>query len=174
MRPPPASLSLPSSGGFDAKLTSPTSPPPPLVGSGFDRDDTWGHRDLEPGRCSISSIALVLLKTGIVHHGPSSASAAAKRAGGRGAGGGQGDVTLDGAQMVTAQKLLLFWRKPARKCWWDGVELDVAVDVDDDEGKAAGAGETVKVWARRVWTLELNIVRSSFLRACEASTRALG
>jgi hypothetical protein len=64
-------------------------------------------------------------------------------------------VTLDSAQMVTAQKLLLFWRKPARKCWWDGVELEVA-----DDGKDA-AGGSVKVWARRVWTLELNIVRAS-------------
>ena len=44
-----------------------------------------------------------------------------------------------------AQKLLLFWRKPARRCWWEGVELD---DVEGVEGK-------VKVWIRRVWTLEM-------------------
>lgn len=61
--------------------------------------------------------------------------------------------------MVTAQKLLLFWRKPARKCWWDGVEVEVADD--EVEGETDGEGDkTVKVWARRVWTLELNIVRS--------------
>lgn len=113
--------------------------------SGFDRDDNWGHRDLEPARCSISSIALVLLKTGIVHQA-------------------NGQVTLDQAQMVTAQKLLLFWRKPARKCWWDGVEVEI--EDDEVEGKLEGVeGEekTVKVWARRVWTLELNIVSGSCL-----------
>lgn len=49
-----------------------------------------------------------------------------------------------------AQKLLLFWRKPARRCWWEGIELD------DIPG--AGAAETsgrLKVWIRRVWTLEM-------------------
>lgn len=51
---------------------------------------------MEPSRCCISSIALVLLKTGIVHY-PS----------------GERPVTIDYNQMATAQKLLLFWRKPA-------------------------------------------------------------
>lgn len=44
-----------------------------------------------------------------------------------------------------AQKLLLFWRKPARRCWWEGIDLD---DVEGVEGQ-------VKVWIRRVWTLEM-------------------
>lgn len=44
-----------------------------------------------------------------------------------------------------AQKLLLFWRKPARRCWWEGIELN---DVE-------GVEEPVKVWIRRVWTLEM-------------------
>ena len=44
-----------------------------------------------------------------------------------------------------AQKLLLFWRKPARRCWWEGIELN---DVEGVEGP-------VKVWIRRVWTLEM-------------------
>ncbi|KAL8795279.1 MAG: hypothetical protein Q9195_002290 [Heterodermia aff. obscurata] len=47
-----------------------------------------------------------------------------------------------------AQKLLLFWRKPARRCWWEGVELD---NVDGVEGK-------LKVWIRRVWTLEMSVI----------------
>jgi hypothetical protein len=41
---------------------------------------------------------LVLLKTGIVHHPAAS---------------GEKQVTIDYNQMATAQKLLLFWRKPA-------------------------------------------------------------
>ena len=45
-----------------------------------------------------------------------------------------------------AQKLLLFWRKPARRCWWEGVELE---NVEGLEGKK------LKVWIRRVWTLEM-------------------
>lgn len=65
--------------------------------SGFDRDDVWGFRALEPNRCCISSIALVLLKTGITHHPE----------------GSERPVTVDYSQMATAQKLLLFWRKPA-------------------------------------------------------------
>ena len=66
--------------------------------SGFDREDEWGYRAMEPSRCCISSIALVLLKTGIVHSTSPS---------------GERQVTIDYNQMATAQKLLLFWRKPA-------------------------------------------------------------
>ena len=64
--------------------------------SGFNRDDEWGFRALEPSRCCISSIALVLLKTGIQHF-PNNEKPA----------------EIDYTQMATAQKLLLFWRKPA-------------------------------------------------------------
>jgi len=64
--------------------------------SGFDREDEWGFRALEPSRCCISSIALVLLKTGIAHHPDE-----------------EKPVEIDNTQMATAQKLLLFWRKPA-------------------------------------------------------------
>ncbi|KAG0088345.1 hypothetical protein BGZ92_006283 [Podila epicladia] len=55
-----------------------------LCVSGFSKDDEWGYRRMETGRTSIASLSLVMLKT---------------------AG--------DGNQMATAQKLLLFWRKPA-------------------------------------------------------------
>jgi hypothetical protein len=70
-----------------------------ILFSGFDRDDVWGYRALEPSRCCISSIALVLLKTGITHN-PTAANRDDR-------------VAVDYAQMSTAQKLLLFWRKPA-------------------------------------------------------------
>jgi len=107
-----------------------------LCMSGFDREDEWGFRAIEPSRCCISSIALVLLKTGIIHH-PASQN-------------GDRPVTVDYNQMATAQKLLLFWRKPARKCWWDGLEVDIA--------KPGEAPLLIKLWARRVWTLELSLV----------------
>ncbi|KZS94559.1 hypothetical protein SISNIDRAFT_440090 [Sistotremastrum niveocremeum HHB9708] len=119
-----------------------------LCMSGFDREDTWGYRALEPHRCSISSIALVLLKTGIQHlDTPSPTNPSVNH------------VLLDSQQMATAQKLLLFWRKPARKCWWDGLEVEVP-------GYESGPPKAVKLWARRVWTLELSLV--SFGSLCSA------
>ncbi|KAI8972738.1 hypothetical protein BDB01DRAFT_809063 [Pilobolus umbonatus] len=87
-----------------------------LCDAGFKRNDRWGYREIEPMHTTIVSMALVLLKT----IGPDN-------------------------HMATAQKLFLFWRKPARKCWWDGntVELE---------------GQTIRLWARRTWTLELALV----------------
>ncbi|KAI8086378.1 uncharacterized protein BX664DRAFT_335656 [Halteromyces radiatus] len=87
-----------------------------LCDAGFSRNDRWGHRALEPMRTCIISMGLVLLKT----TGPDN-------------------------HMPTAQKLLLFWRKPARKCWWDGNTVDIQ-------------GQTVRLWARRTWCLELALV----------------
>ncbi|KAF9998690.1 hypothetical protein BGZ65_005836 [Modicella reniformis] len=54
-------------------------------------------------------------------------------------------------QMAIAQKLLLFWRKPARKCWWDMIQVEIDQDME-------GAKVPVRLWARRTWTLELVIV----------------
>lgn len=67
------------------------------VKSGFNRDDEWGYRACEPQRNVISSMALVLLKTGINHREDNK----------------EGPPEIDPVQMGTAQKLLLFWRKPA-------------------------------------------------------------
>lgn len=106
-----------------------------LCMSGFNRDDEWGYRAMEPSRCCISSIALVHLKTGINHAINAN---------------GEKHVTVDYAQMSTAQKLLLFWRKPARKCWWDGIEVNLAESGEPEK--------TIKLWSRRVWTLELSLV----------------
>lgn len=62
-----------------------------LCDAGFQRDDRWGYREIEPLKTIIVSMALVLLKT----IGPNN-------------------------HMATAQKLFLFWRKPAVslfRCW---------------------------------------------------------
>lgn len=88
---------------------------------GFDRADQWGHRAPEPNKAVICSLALAKLRTDI-----------------------RGDLSNNNS-VGMAQKLLLFWRKPARRCWWEGIELD---DVEGVEGP-------VKVWIRRVWTLEM-------------------
>ena len=91
--------------------------------SGFNHDDGWGHRAGEPNKAVICSLALARLRTDVR------------------AGEGSNAVGM-------AQKLLLFWRKPARRCWWEGVELE---NVEGVEGK-------VKVWIRRVWTLEMSVI----------------
>ena len=55
-----------------------------------------------------------------------------------------------------------------RKCWWDGIEVDVA-----EPGEPS---KVIKLWARRVWTLELSLVRTSlspFPLLCCSSARSL-
>lgn len=96
----------------------------PVSNSGFNNEDSWGHRASEPQKAVICSLALARLRTDIKGNDASAANNSA---------------------VGMAQKLLLFWRKPARRCWWEGVEL---VDVGGVEGK-------LKVWIRRVWTLEM-------------------
>lgn len=95
-----------------------------LTAGGFDHSDTWGHRAAEPNKAVVCSIALARLRTDI-----------------------RGETANSNA-VGMAQKLLLFWRKPARRCWWEGVELD---NVEGVEGK-------LKVWIRRVWTLEMSVI----------------
>lgn len=102
-------------------------------GSGFEHSDIWGYRAPEPNKAVICSIALARLRTDI-----------------------NKSDTANSNAVGMAQKLLLFWRKPARRCWWEGVELE---GVEGVPGK-------LKVWIRRVWTLEM--VMSSSL-----STRPL-
>ncbi|EEP80799.1 conserved hypothetical protein [Uncinocarpus reesii 1704] len=95
-----------------------------LTAGGFNHDDRWGHRAGEPNKAVICSLGLAKLRTDI-----------------------RGDITGNNA-VGMAQKLLLFWRKPARRCWWEGVELE---GIEGVEGK-------LKVWIRRVWTLEMSVI----------------
>ncbi|EZG16165.1 hypothetical protein H107_04981 [Trichophyton rubrum CBS 202.88] len=95
-----------------------------LTAGGFNHDDRWGHRAGEPNKAVICSLALAKLRTDI-----------------------RGDMANSNA-VGMAQKLLLFWRKPARRCWWEGVELE---NVEGVKGK-------LKVWIRRVWTLEMSVI----------------
>ncbi|KAJ6437853.1 GNAT family acetyltransferase [Purpureocillium lavendulum] len=95
-----------------------------LTAGGFNHDDRWGHRAGEPNKAVICSLALARLRSDI-----------------RGNDMGTSAVGM-------AQKLLLFWRKPARRCWWEGIELD---NIDGVDGK-------LKVWIRRVWTLEMSVI----------------
>ncbi|GAA5919174.1 hypothetical protein JCM1841_002486 [Sporobolomyces salmonicolor] len=121
-----------------------------LCMSGFERDDVWGYRSLEPNRCCIASIALVLLKTGIIHPPISDSSSPGSESAEGASDDGTGGVQVNAQQLATAQKLLLFWRKPARKCWWDATDLTI--------NKGTAHEREIKVWARRVWTLELSLI----------------
>lgn len=102
-----------------------------LCASGFNITDEWGSREREPSKTVISSLALVRL---LATEENDSADA--------------GNVTTTINPM--AQKLLLFWRKPARKCWWDRL-LIKGIEGFDPELE-------VKVHVRRMWTLELSVV----------------
>ncbi|KAK7931786.1 general stress response protein Whi2 [Apiospora marii] len=95
-----------------------------LTAGGFNHDDRWGHRAGEPNKAVVCSLALARLRSDI-----------------RG-----NDMNSNAVGM--AQKLLLFWRKPARRCWWEGVDLE---DVEGVDGP-------LKVWIRRVWTLEMSVI----------------
>lgn len=94
-----------------------------LTAGGFNVDDAWGHRAGEPNKAVICSLALARLRT-------------------------DSKDSKDSNVVGMAQKLLLFWRKPARRCWWEGLELE---GVDGVDGK-------LKVWIRRVWTLEMSVI----------------
>lgn len=86
--------------------------------AGFSPDEAWGFRTREPNRAQILSMHLLDLKL-------------------------PQEGQLDKIEAV--QKLLLFWRKPARKCWWDGFRM--TIDNKEDY-----------VHLRRVWTFELAIL----------------
>lgn len=149
-----------------------------LCASGFDREDAWAKRYVEPNRACVTSIALALLRPSGSSRGSDGAGSATGSVNNAGSRPGTADAQVQSsasqpgstatatttgsasssaaanaaaAAAATSQKLLLFWRKPARKCWWDAC---TPTSLED----ATGAHRSnVKVWARRVWTLELSI-----------------
>jgi len=194
-----------------------------LCSSGFDTKDKWGSRSLEPGKCVISSLSLVRLKTErekekerqrekelnqqtpsdtppdspsltptTSHASGTTANAngersrsrprsriaqlasSASRAASRSLSLKRNSSSAKADPNQT--KLLLFWRKPARKCWWSHGWITINIDVadlkeleedgsggDTNGGSANGDGGdpaklSVKVHVRRVWTLELSII----------------
>ncbi|KAI9029970.1 hypothetical protein CLU79DRAFT_695486 [Phycomyces nitens] len=85
-----------------------------LCDCGFSRLDRWFYRSLESKKTFITSVSLVKLKVG-----------------------------EKGNSIDSAKKLMLFWKKPARKCWWDS-SLTKLNSIQ------------VRLWIRRTWTLELS------------------
>jgi hypothetical protein len=130
-----------------------------LCTSGFVPLETWGNRSPEPSKCVLHSLLLVRLQTvlptppelplpsldPVTSNGlrksrlriatlAHSAQRAALRS-----------LLRTRKADANESKLLLFWRKPARKCWWANERIPVD-------------GVDVKVHLRRVWTLELSVV----------------
>lgn len=68
---------------------------------------------MEPNRCCITSIALVLLKTGISQPDASPEPDTAQNLKASDPMPPAPQVNVNSSQLATAQKLLLFWRKPA-------------------------------------------------------------
>ncbi|ORX62904.1 hypothetical protein DM01DRAFT_1297787 [Hesseltinella vesiculosa] len=91
-----------------------------LCEAGFDQDDRWFHRNQEPKRTCITSLSLLRFATSPA-------------------------TDPDQHSALVAQRLMPFWKKPARKCWWDVGSLTL----DTME---------IKVWKRRTWTLEFILV----------------
>lgn len=161
-----------------------------LCSSGFSVYENWGHRSLEPGKTVVFSLTLARLNNGTsnIHNGAatqtpnespklnptvssneltvddergrhkdkrksrlSTLAHSISRAGSR---------ARSKSTNPNNTKLLLFWRKPARKCWWsdDSITVDLSLlGIKDANGTALG--ETpIKIHVRRVWTLELSIV----------------
>ncbi|SGZ55470.1 CIC11C00000001389 [Sungouiella intermedia] len=142
-----------------------------LCTSGFERDLLWGSRSMEPDRCVIQSLLLVRLITesptppespllnpvtsnastrsrsrSRIASLANSASRAASRSLSRARKNNEANYT----------KLLLFWRKPARKCWWSNQEL--AIPTGGLSLEKLGKEVNVKIHVRRVWTLELSVI----------------
>ncbi|CAD7059791.1 unnamed protein product [Tilletia caries] len=120
-----------------------------LCMSGFEPNDTWGFRAVEPARCSLTSISLVLLKTGITHSAGAEGTEEDDQDDNDDENDRSGaeilaDMRIDQTQLSTAQKLLLFWRKPARKCWWDGVDVVVPLPLGASAGNASQTTATAE------------------------------
>ncbi|KAH3664288.1 hypothetical protein OGAPHI_004640 [Ogataea philodendri] len=147
-----------------------------LCSSGFKIDGEWGHRSLEPGKTVVFSLALVRLLTESpetpADESPSlrpissvsSLSSQPEKRKSRLSTLAQA-VSRSGSRArkeknSIATKLLLFWRKPARKCWWSDTVLDLdisSLNIRDTQGRPLGQS-TIKIHIRRVWTLELLVV----------------
>ncbi|CAX40629.1 growth/cell cycle/stress response regulation protein, putative [Candida dubliniensis CD36] len=162
-----------------------------LCSSGFEVKDKWGCRSLEPNKCVVSSLSLVRLKTnpppGETPPDSPSLDPVTSQSSTTGGGNGRSRSRSRIAQLAssasraasrslsskrnkpdnsTQTKLLLFWRKPARKCWWSHDWVTIEIDAPElfksmkniNLNGSNNNKMSVKVHIRRVWTLELSII----------------
>ncbi|CAG89430.2 DEHA2F15994p [Debaryomyces hansenii CBS767] len=141
-----------------------------LCSSGFEPTGKWGSRSPEPSKCVISSLSLVRLRpdepqtpdSPSLDPIPSETSLTSRKSRSRIANlassasrAASRSLSKNRKSVNSNQtKLLLFWRKPARKCWWSNQTIDIDVSSILPNQKIM----TVKVHVRRVWTLELSVI----------------
>lgn len=142
-----------------------------LCTSGFESGGSWGSRSAEPNKCVILSLLLVRLRSEeptppnspSLDPIPSETSPASRKSRSRIANlassasrAASRSISKTRKNSNTNQtKLLLFWRKPARKCWWSNQTIDVDVSNILNNNQEI---LTIKVHIRRVWTLELSVI----------------
>ncbi|RLV92502.1 Growth regulation protein [Spathaspora sp. JA1] len=150
-----------------------------LCSSGFDTFGKWGSRSLELNKCVISSLSLVRLKTS--HNSetqspalsPVNSNSNSPRSGTPRSRSRIAQLATNASRAASRSlsskrkpvdsnqtKLLLFWRKPARKCWWSHSWIDIDIDAVElfDKSIVNKGKIKVKVHIRRVWTLELSVI----------------
>ncbi|GEQ72671.1 hypothetical protein JCM33374_g6358 [Metschnikowia sp. JCM 33374] len=143
-----------------------------LCSSGFGKREAWGSRSLEPSKCVIQSLSLVRLASPsptppespslnpVSSHASTRSRSRSRIATLASTASRAASRSLSRARKNTEinhSKLLLFWRKPARKCWWSNEEIEVFVSGTNLSAKV-GENVKVKVHIRRVWTLELSVI----------------
>lgn len=144
-----------------------------LCSSGFERSGEWGSRSIEPSKCVISSLSLVRLKTNQPPESRDSGLEVVQSNSSRSRSRSRlrlAEITNSAARAASRSlsrsrktvdqnhtKLLLFWRKPARKCWWSNKYIDVDVSTAGIANFNQNSMK-VKVHTRRVWTLELSVI----------------
>lgn len=113
-----------------------------LCSSGLNINDEWGFRSAEPNKTVISSLALTRLQPA-----PSDGKQEQHEE-------STDDDNEDDSETSWSMphKLFLFWKKPARKCWWDTLHIP----------SLPGHPDPIKVHIRRVWTLELSVIGARY------------
>lgn len=142
-----------------------------LCTSGFSRGEIWGLRSMEPSKCMVQSLLLVRLNSALPTppESPSLVPVASNASGGSRSRSRIASLASSATRAASRSisrsrkqtdpnltKLLLFWRKPARKCWWANEKATVTTNGLSLE--KLGKTVEVKVHVRRVWTLELSVV----------------
>ena len=115
-----------------------------LCNSGFDPESTWGYRALEPHKACIASVALAKLRLDMPNGNGNTT-------------GNNNTDSMAATNFGSASKLLLFWHKPARKCWWDRLVLSPEELISGDKSLSFLQTD-IRVWIRRVWCLELSCI----------------
>ncbi|KAF9905226.1 hypothetical protein EC991_001929 [Linnemannia zychae] len=105
-----------------------------LCVSGFQKEGEWGYRRVEPKRTTVVSVAMVMLRTTAQPYSTATAAASSSS-------------SSSSAPTPTAA--------PGRKCWWDGIQVEVYQDPSDTSNSPL---VPVRLWARRTWTLELVLI----------------